>query len=525
MSARFFNPWIGGNYSDGMGSNGYCVLVLGASLYCDQDGKRKERCQYFDECTNGDIKDSSAFNDRCPFWCGALLEKVLDFEDSPTMTRFKKKMKKRFGHLLDGDEIWDRTAFAEYVQYYLDHEDTYYKDLSDRDFDAFLETLDELRPDVVIVWGKLDSHVVAKTLRNSEYTVEAEDDDPWDFAWEYEDMFIRFICCTHPASRGNFYIDFPEFARKFEETINDDNDNDEDDVHGDDSDDYEADEDEEEADDDDAEEYEDDEEDESDDEEEDEDEEDDDCVVLETANDLLERLDELPKKCDGFTVRFRAVNSGDWVQPERWYMDGEHGNLILCLFDDGENHDDDELTVRDLKNILTGGELDNDDHVVWEDTPVLIDDMDSDDLFVPLDEYFHIRWKQRLVVIPVTEDGDDDEEDSEEDSDEDEAYDSDDEHDDEGDEDDDMDEEDEEYDEDDDESDEEDGDEFEEDYAGEEGVDEEDYDDDQSDEDDDEEEERDEECGEDGNGGNRPPCDLMLGLIMERGFQNWLHGK
>ena len=267
MGARFFNPWIGNNYRDGLGNNEYCVLVLGASVYCSFRGK----CPHFDECTSGDNQDSSEFNNDCPFPEKDSNDDATPLEDypihvySPTMTKFENKMEDRFGEILGGDSIWDHIAFTEYVQYFMDHKDTYPSDLSERDFDAFLETLDELRPDVVIVWG----NVVADVLRESEYSVEVDDDDPWDFAWEYKDMFIRFICCTHPASRGYFYNNFPEFANQFEETIDDgDEDYDDDEDEDDDN----EDEDDEDEDDDDNEDEDDDEDDEDEDDDDDEDE-------------------------------------------------------------------------------------------------------------------------------------------------------------------------------------------------------------------------------------------------------------
>lgn len=57
----------------------------------------------------------------------------------------------------------------------MNHTYTNSEDLSDRDFDAFLETLDELRPDVVIVWG----NIVANALRESQYAIDADDDEPF----------------------------------------------------------------------------------------------------------------------------------------------------------------------------------------------------------------------------------------------------------------------------------------------------------------------------------------------------------
>lgn len=145
-----------------------------------------------------------------------------------------------------------------------------------------------------------------------------------------------------------------------------------------------------------------------------------DQAFLDTANDLFERLDELPKKCDDFLVRFTAANSDNWIQPEEWHIDDD-GDLIFGLYDDGENHDDEELTVADLKDILTGGR-DDGDAGVEEDTSIYVDDSDSDTYFRLLDEHFKIHWKDGLVYIPMIEDcgnNDDYEDEDDEGSDED----------------------------------------------------------------------------------------------------------
>ena len=485
-ASRFFNPWIGDNYWEGIGSNKFCVLVLGASVYCTHDGnhtykgEKVERCPHFEECTNGDNQDSSEFNDDCPFPETDSDGDATPLEDYPiyvwsrTMTKFENKMEDRFGEILGGDSIWNHIAFTEYVQYFMDHEDTYPSDLSERDFDAFLETLDELRPDVVVVWGD----VVSDALRESEFSVEVNDDDPWDFAWEYDDMLIRFICCAHPASRGHFSNVFPEFANRFEETINisEDGDNDEDDE------------------DDEEEDYNDDEDDEDDDDEDDED--NDDRVYLETANDLLDRLNDLPRKCKNFIVRFKDIDNGDWVQPECWYIDDDQ-DLILNIYDDGDDHH--EFTVNDLMNILTVGTTDDYDNVVEEETPVYIDvNSDDDNYRRPLDEYFRINWKEKRVEIPVRDD--------------DEGYDEDESYEDEDGDDEDEDEDgDEDEDEDGDEDEDEDGDNEDEDEDGDNEVEDEDGDNEVEDENDDD---------EDNNSGNGIGDNLTLRLLLSNAIKD-----
>ena len=46
MSERFFTPWVGTEYNKGI--CGKKVLVLGASFYCNRDGRQgREKCIYF----------------------------------------------------------------------------------------------------------------------------------------------------------------------------------------------------------------------------------------------------------------------------------------------------------------------------------------------------------------------------------------------------------------------------------------------------------------------------------------------
>ena len=85
----------------------------------------------------------------------------------------------------DYDTIWSQLAFTNYVQFMLPaapghFRDTRWSDLSERDFHAFIETLRELQPDIVIILGsvinsrlkeKNEYLVSADTLRETEYYI------------------------------------------------------------------------------------------------------------------------------------------------------------------------------------------------------------------------------------------------------------------------------------------------------------------------------------------------------------------
>lgn len=54
--------------------------------------------------------------------------------------------------------MWSYVAFTNYVQFFLPAEPGRYRetrpsDLSERDFEAFNETLRELKPHIVVIWG------------------------------------------------------------------------------------------------------------------------------------------------------------------------------------------------------------------------------------------------------------------------------------------------------------------------------------------------------------------------------------
>lgn len=155
MKKRFFDPYVGVYYEKGI--RGKRVLVVGASFYCDQ-----RTCPYFSRCTDVERKDSSAFDAICPAYqtCGAFLhdEPSHAIGDAPqTYQRFASYLSSKVGKR-EYAEVWNHVAFTNYVQFFLPavpgrFRDTRPSDLSERDFEAFNETLRELQPHIVIIWG------------------------------------------------------------------------------------------------------------------------------------------------------------------------------------------------------------------------------------------------------------------------------------------------------------------------------------------------------------------------------------
>ena len=155
MKNRFFTPFVGSNYTKGIRNKR--VLVVGASFYCDQ-----QACPYFKRCTDVERKDSSEFDTICPAYqaCGGNLhdEPSNAISDAPqTYQRFASYLSSIVGKR-EYTEVWSYVAFTNYVQFFLPavpgrYRDTRPSDLSERDFEAFNETLCELQPHIVVIWG------------------------------------------------------------------------------------------------------------------------------------------------------------------------------------------------------------------------------------------------------------------------------------------------------------------------------------------------------------------------------------
>ncbi|WP_273157234.1 hypothetical protein [Bacteroides fluxus] len=171
---RFFAPFVGDKYQEGI--NGKKILVVGASFYCN-----RTQCKFFLQCTNTENKDSSPFDVKCPEYAKA--QKQLHNEpaycigDAPrTYKTFASYISKLIGD--DSYEhAWSYLAFTNYVQFFLPSKgesfrETRMTDLSERDFHAFNETLVELQPDIVIIWGCV---INTRLREQNEYLVDKEE--------------------------------------------------------------------------------------------------------------------------------------------------------------------------------------------------------------------------------------------------------------------------------------------------------------------------------------------------------------
>lgn len=141
MENIFFKPWIGEDYETG-GIFGKKILVVGESHYCGHC----ERCG-----------DAANAEECAGFTTDHCIQPLLDGYTAGWTGTFHKFERSLVGHETDLNEsrkIWNSVAFYNYIQKAMDGPRTSPDWTDFRDAEAaFFETLDSLRPDVVIVWG------------------------------------------------------------------------------------------------------------------------------------------------------------------------------------------------------------------------------------------------------------------------------------------------------------------------------------------------------------------------------------
>ena len=192
MKFRFFEPFVGSHYKEGI--RGKRVLVLGASFYCTNN-----ECVFFNECTNPEKKDSSRFDSICPHNNGSALHDYPSEADGRAYQCFNEFMRQ----FVDEGDIWQRVSFTNYLQFFSPTIITKKKYLSNRDLEAFRETLRELKPDIVISWGT----VILESLRDNNPDVIDKEDLPnsnyyiCHIKLPDDNHTITLVSGYHPSSR------------------------------------------------------------------------------------------------------------------------------------------------------------------------------------------------------------------------------------------------------------------------------------------------------------------------------------
>ena len=216
--SRFFRPYVGEKYETGI--NGKKIMVVGASFYCT-----KIDCPYFADCTDVVTKDSSKYDKICPEYVAKnLLLSEEPWHEIGNGYRTYKIFANFISQYVDGcncDDVWNHLAFTNYVQFILPTKNTYKSYLSERDFNAFIEVLTELKPDIVISWGV----VCLDDIRtNNPYVFDKEELVKSDHYISHMripgvDHDITLVSGYHPGSIGYWYGDLDKLSKYFQQAL------------------------------------------------------------------------------------------------------------------------------------------------------------------------------------------------------------------------------------------------------------------------------------------------------------------
>ena len=192
---RFFTPFVGSKYDEGI--CGKKILVLGASFYCNKNGENGQRkCPFFDECTNTETK-----------------------ERYPAYRNFESFMQQFVGD--ESEDVWERMAFTNYVQFFSPTIKTDKTYLSQRDFDAFCETMQDLQPNIVISWGMA---ILEEIREKNRYVSDIELLPKTDYYVCHMnvpnvDHEITLVCSYHPSSVKYWYGDLEKLHKYLKQVL------------------------------------------------------------------------------------------------------------------------------------------------------------------------------------------------------------------------------------------------------------------------------------------------------------------
>ena len=141
MKHVFFKPWIGKNYQTG-GIFDKKILVLGESHYCD--GCDNCGLQYYPNGCIEDLTNKTVTN---------IIKGYTDVW-TPTFRKFERSLVNEETTNERSGEIWNSVAFFNFLQVDMKRSR---KGGTPEDYveggKAFLEVINELQPDLIIVWG------------------------------------------------------------------------------------------------------------------------------------------------------------------------------------------------------------------------------------------------------------------------------------------------------------------------------------------------------------------------------------
>ncbi len=174
----FFQPRIGQHYQEGF--RGYRTLVLGVKHHCTL-----KHCRFYEDCVHQ--KNCARYDAVCPAYgdrhdlrlsqsnqieIDAFLE---EYDRYPAYSYFTKLMLGKSDDCTEAEKetFWEQVTFANYLQYFCPSPQVleYKEDGSTyriEDWNAFMELLDTLLPEVLLVWNAALKTLLDKKIAEGE---------------------------------------------------------------------------------------------------------------------------------------------------------------------------------------------------------------------------------------------------------------------------------------------------------------------------------------------------------------------
>ncbi len=194
----FFHPWIGKNYKNGIKNKK--ILIIGESHIC---GGCKEQC--------GDLNIEDK---ECREMTTIAVRHFLDYKQGKvdfkhwmnTYTRFSNVFQNKKLSEDEMFEFWNNISFYNYVQFATNEARiSPSSDEFTNSENAFLEILDELKPDLVIAWG---DRLWSNMPLGGQYKKSESSKINWGkglYYYKLENTEIPVMCTYHPSSSAFNY--------------------------------------------------------------------------------------------------------------------------------------------------------------------------------------------------------------------------------------------------------------------------------------------------------------------------------
>ncbi|GAA0304484.1 hypothetical protein GCM10009128_24800 [Psychrosphaera haliotis] len=205
MNSVFFKPWVGKQYGQVNSIFRKKILILGDSHYTDE----LEVPELINDQPSSDFT-TAVIND--------YLNEEIKGNWKSTFTKFMNSFVQGTVHENSAqEELWNSVAFYNYLQIPAGSEPrlTQHYDYSkEKDRDAFLEVLSELKPDVIISWGSKAWDAIPEDFGFGKYVPNKEFSD-FFYTYPFKDVKLQVLGINHPSSayKSSYWADVFKVAQ------------------------------------------------------------------------------------------------------------------------------------------------------------------------------------------------------------------------------------------------------------------------------------------------------------------------